>query len=194
MRTQCPVCRQPIKPANVAEHVARAHPRLPRREYRELQIPRPRRRGTGKAWMPVAVAIVILVAVALTLGSNLSRQGRIGTDHTFYDLGEVPQAVVDHSFRLWNEGKADLLIQTVWTSCGCTSAHLVIRGEQSPHFGMHDNPRWQGRLAPGEESVLVVLYDATYHDDRYVGERSVFLRTTDPGAPEFEFRIRVAEV
>jgi hypothetical protein len=58
---------------------------------------------------------------------------------------------------------------------------------------MHDNPAWTGRLAPGASATLVVLYDANEHPDLYVGERSVFVRTDDPGNPEFEFRIRVAE-
>jgi len=96
-------------------------------------------------------------------------------------------------FPFTNTGDEGLTILAVWTSCGCTSAHLVIGGVESPHFGMHDNPAWTGRLAPGASATLVVLYDANEHPDLYVGERSVFVRTDDPGNPEFEFRIRVAE-
>jgi hypothetical protein len=196
VRKRCPECGQPIKETNLGEHVARLHPKIPRRRYAKLGIPTPRRPPSGRpVWIPFAVILIAtIVGVAVYLAATTRPSaGRLAADHQYYDLGVVPQNVVEHSFRIANEGDEGVSILTVWTSCACTSAHLVIGGVQSPHFGMHDNPAWTGRLGPGASGTLVVLYDATAHPDLYSGERSVFVRTDDPGNPEMEFRIRVTE-
>jgi len=197
VRRRCPKCGQPIKEANLGEHVARLHPEIPRRKYASLDIPDPRRRRPqGRPlWIPLAVVLIAALVAGAVYLASVPREGpgRLTADHAFYDFGFVPQSVVEHSFPFTNQGDEALTILSVWTSCGCTSAHLLIGGVESPHFGMHDNPAWTGRVAPGASATLVVLYDATEHPDLYVGERSVFVRTDDPGNPEFEFRIRVTE-
>jgi len=196
VRRPCPMCGQPIKEANLGEHVARLHPKVPRRKYAALRIPKPKahpgRLPQWTAYAAVFIAALVGAGVYFAVAPGQG-PGRLAADHSSYDFGRVPQGVVEHSFPFTNAGDEGLTILAVWTSCGCTSAHLVIGGVESPHFGMHDNPAWTGRLAPGASATLVVLYDANEHPDLYVGERSVFVRTDDPGNPEFEFRIRVAE-
>ena len=200
MRRRCPECGQPVKEENLAEHLARAHPSVPRRKYREMNV-RPPSRGRAVApWMP-AVAILVAVAVGAGVFFALQRStpegpvggGRFGADHTFWDFGPVPQRVVDHSFTFRNDGVGDLVLSGAWTSCGCTTARIVIGGQGSPEFGMHSNPAWTGRVPPLGTATVVVSYDALEHPDLYVGERSVFLRTDDPELPEVEFRIAVRE-
>ena len=196
MRRRCPKCGLPVKDANLGDHVARLHPEIPRRRYQELQIRAPRRGPSLRArWVAYgAVLVPVFVGVGLFVATlPAGGLGRLSASHDYYDFGSVPQSVVEHAFTLTNAGEGDLSILGVWTSCGCTSAHVVIAGVQSPHFGMHDNPAWTGKVAPGASASLVVLYDAIEHPDFYVGERSVFVRTDDPGNPEFEFRIRVNE-
>ena len=146
-------------------------------------------------WVVYAAVLVAAFVGAGLFFATLPQggPGRLSVAAAYYDFGSVPQSVVEHTFTLTNAGEGDLSILSVWTSCGCTSAHFVIGGVQSPHFGMHDNPAWTGRVAPGASASLVVLYDATAHPDLFVGERSVFVRTNDPGNPEFEFKIRVNE-
>lgn len=195
MRRQCPECGQPVKVDNLGDHLARVHPDVPRRKYREMDI-RPPRRAPGLAAMkiPIAVLIVaVLLAGVVYLAAAPTIRGVLAPDHTFYDLGRVPQSVVEHSFPIRNSGGGPIKILAVQTSCGCTGAHVVIGGQQSPHFSMHDNPPWEGVLYPGAEAVLVVTYDATFHDDVYVGERSVYVRTDSPAQSEIEFRIHVNE-
>ncbi len=176
--------------------MARLHPEVPRRKYGKLGIANPsREHGMRVPWVLLgAVLVAALVASGVYFAvSQMRSPGRVSADHAYYDFGAVPQAVVEHTFTLTNVGDGTLSLLGVWTSCGCTSAHFVIGGVESPHFGMHDNPSWTRRIAPGVTASLVVLYDATAHPDLFVGERSVFVRTDDPENPEFEFRIRVTE-
>ena len=199
MRRRCPECGQPVKAENLAAHLGRVHPRVSRSKYGDLHVPKPRgaRRGIA-AWLPLAaIVMAVLVAAGVYfvivqrgLGSG---SGKFYADHTFYDLGSVSQTVSQHTFTFQNRGEGALSLDGVWTSCGCTTAHIVIGAQQSPHFGMHDNPPWSGKLAPGATATLVVLYDAAAMPDLYVGDRSIFVKTSDPGDPEPEFVIRVSE-
>jgi hypothetical protein len=185
-----------VKEANLGGHVARLHPEVRKRDYAALRIPTPSRQsGPGVRWAPFAAILVAVLLGGAVYLAALPREGpgRLTPDHVYYDFGVVPQTVVEHSFSFTNMGDRALTILALWTSCGCTGAHVAIGGVESPHFGMHDNPAWTGRVAPGASGTLVVQYDATAHPDLYAGERSVFVRTDDPRNPEFEFRIRVTE-
>jgi len=197
VRTTCPECGQPVKPENLGEHVSRVHPSIPRRRYQELGIRRPRgARTSAAAWAPyVAILLVVTVGAGLYFVASgpSGTGGRFFADHTYYDLGKVPQSTVEHTFSFENRGEGTLAIFGAWTSCGCTSARVVIGGSSSPVFGMHDNPPWEGRLVAGATATLVVQYDALAHPDLYVGDRSVFVKTNDGSAAEIEFRIHVDE-
>jgi len=47
MRAPCPECGQPIKEENLGDHVAKGHPSIPGRRYKELQVRAPRRSPGG---------------------------------------------------------------------------------------------------------------------------------------------------
>jgi hypothetical protein len=198
MRKNCPECGQQVKEENLVEHLERVHPNVPRRKYADLNIPKaPVARRKAVPWGPlmaVLLAAVLIVGIyfAVTRGAS-GGQGRVYADHAYYDFGHVPQAVSEHDFTFQNVGEGPLLIVGAWTSCGCTTARIEIGGDQSPQFGMHNNPAWTGRLAPGATAKLSVFYDATEMPDMYVGERSIFLKTDDLGNPEPEFVIHVDE-
>jgi hypothetical protein len=201
MRRRCPECGQPVKEENLGEHMARAHPSVSRRRYREMDIRAPRTRRMPAFWVPIVAGVVIVaLAAGFLFAAKLgeppgpSYAGRFGADHTYWDFGDVPQTVVSHSFTFENDGVGDLVLSGAWTSCGCTSARIVIGGVESPKFGMHNNPSWTGRVPALGTATITVEYDALTHTDYYVGERSVFLRTDDPAQPEVEFRIAVREV
>jgi hypothetical protein len=87
------------------------------------------------------------------------------------DLGVVSQqdGTVTTEFQLKNEGKKDLVIDSLSSSCGCTSGSIVYQGEEGPRFYMaghgFDNPTeaWQVVIAPGEEATVKVYYDPSVH-------------------------------
>ncbi len=89
-------------------------------------------------------------------------------------LGEIPFGeVVTFEVPLKNSGTAELIIEAVSTSCGCTTA------EVQPEV-----------LAPGAEARLTVTFDSGAHGPDATGEvtRQVFIRSNDPDEPEIEFR------
>ncbi|MFQ6090456.1 MAG: DUF1573 domain-containing protein, partial [Candidatus Bipolaricaulia bacterium] len=109
---------------------------------------------------------------------------QIAVEPERYDLGRVSMAegVVSRSFNLRNEGEADLVITGITTSCGCTTAQLVVQGMESPIFGMHDNPEWSWVLSPGESGELRVFFDPAHHGPEGTGPftRFVLIESNDP--------------
>jgi hypothetical protein len=69
-----------------------------------------------------------------------------------------------------NAGGADLIVDAVSTSCGCTTARMEPT-----------------RLRPGESGALQVEYDSAAHpDDMGRISRSVFVLSNDPDEPDAE--------
>ena len=109
---------------------------------------------------------------------------KIAVEPERYDLGRVSMAagVISRSFRVRNEGTTDLVITGISTSCGCTTAKLVVGEVESPVFGMHDNPEWSGVLTPGESGELQVFFDPAHHGLEGTGPftRFVLIESNDP--------------
>lgn len=88
------------------------------------------------------------------------------------DLGDVSQkkGVMTTIFDLKNEGKKDLIINKLDTSCGCTSASIVYQGKEGPVFAMAGHgivspTDWQIVIPAGETAQLKVYYDPNVHKD-----------------------------
>lgn len=104
------------------------------------------------------------------------------------DLGEVSQkkGAVTSIFDLKNEGKKDLVINKLDTSCGCTSASIVYQGKEGPVFAMAGhgivNPtNWQIVIPAGETAQLKVYYDPNVHKDlRGPVTREINIFSNDP--------------
>jgi hypothetical protein len=113
------------------------------------------------------------------------------------DFGQVSQSrgEVSADFKLTNEGKSDLVIDKLSSSCGCTSAAIVYQGEEGPRFTMEghgkDNPTdWRISIAPGDEAILRVYYDPNVHKDlRGPVTRTVSVFSNDP--VEFEKKVKI---
>lgn len=116
---------------------------------------------------------------------------------TTYDFGEVSlkKGTVTTSFLLKNEGKSDLIIQKLDSSCGCTSASVVYQGVEGPRFAMAghgiENPtNWQLAIAPESQAELKVYYDPTVHPDfRGPATREIYVFSNDP--VDFEKKVVV---
>ena len=80
---------------------------------------------------------------------------------TSFDFGEMKQGdKKEHTFMLTNDGKSDLLIRRVRTSCGCTavapSTKIIAAGETAPIKVTFDSRGKRGRQS---KSITVITND-----------------------------------
>jgi hypothetical protein len=112
----------------------------------------------------------------------------IAVEPLLSDLGDVSVAAgeTSTSFTVRNDGKSDLIITGMESSCGCTTVTLVLDGVESPRFGMpghgSEMPKgWSAVLAPGKTAELKVYYDPTVHPElRGSVTRTVTVFSDDP--------------
>ena len=207
---KCPVCGNSVRVENLESHLKKVHPReeydldhlLDDDERKSIKhsggAARPTRmtKGAKRAAVLGVVFIAILAAVYLVVANRA--RGQIYADHNYYNFGMVQQTKTSHTFTFSNSGNADLTIERIWTSCGCTTAKLVLNGVESPEFGMpghggYSGP-WEAKMRPGDSATLVTYYDATNMPDLYTGERYVYVDSDDPANSEYQFTIAVQEV
>ena len=125
-------------------------------------------------------SILVLGAIALLLAACSSGTAELVLDQTTLDLGQVINGEVRTiEIPLRNTGSSDLVIQSVTTSCGCTSA------EVSPLL-----------IPPGESGVLLVQFDSGAHGPEANGPvmRQVFITSNDNEESEMEFRFTAVVV
>lgn len=114
-----------------------------------------------------------------------------------YDFGDISQkkGSVDTFFEIKNEGKSNLVIDKLETSCGCTSASIVYQNKEGPTFTMpghgKENPTgWKVTIPPGEKAQLKVYYDPSVHQDfRGTATRTVSIFSND--SVEFEKKVQI---
>lgn len=102
---------------------------------------------------------------------------RIAFDRTNHYFGEVKQfdGKVQTVFRVRNEGKSELAIGTITTSCSCTEAKIE-----------------NSKIPAGGESILTVTFNPNLHEEpKEKFKRTIFLPTNDPQKPEAELTIEV---
>ena len=89
-----------------------------------------------------------------------------------WDWGDIPRTPpVQKTFPIQNTGDKPLLISSVVTSCGCTTAELS-----------------SSVIPPGERADLVVVFDPNFHETSGPVSRTIWLETNDPGNPLIELR------
>jgi hypothetical protein len=98
---------------------------------------------------------------------------RVDMPSASYDFGRVyGQWDVTHTFAVQNSGTADLVINNLVTSCGCTTAELS-----------------SDVIPPGQRADLTVIFDADFHQTQGQVVRLVWFATNDPTQPWVEVRI-----
>jgi len=117
---------------------------------------------------------------------------KIEIPHKEYDAGTVSMAggKIKHTYEIKNTGTGDLKIESIWTSCHCTTARLTISGKTSPEFGMIRRFTSQ-KIHPGETGLLEVTFDPAFHGPQGTGPvvRTVYLSTNDPQNKKVEVRL-----
>jgi len=112
------------------------------------------------------------------------------------DLGEVSaqKGVVSTEFNFTNQGNSDLTINKLDTSCGCTSAAVVIDGQESPRFNMEmhgTNPTdYRGIIKPGQTAQIRVYYDPNVHQG-LTGPVTRFVKIFSNDPVNFETKVTI---
>ena len=96
-------------------------------------------------------------------------------NETEFDWGEIDRnTIVEQSFTLSNPSNAPLEITLIVTSCGCTTAELLLEG--SP-------VELPAAIPPGGEGIVRVAFDPASMDVRGDAKRAVRIETNDPENP-----------
>lgn len=112
------------------------------------------------------VGVAAMSVGALSYAWRTRPRPRIQLDTTAHDFGELaPGDVVEHTFLVKNSGSADLFIENVRSTCGCSQARLT-----------------KSQLSPNEVASLTVRL--TVREDALNPTADVFLYTNDPSAPK----------
>ncbi len=118
---------------------------------------------------------VILLGFLLVACS--SGQPNISVDEISLDLGEVVNGeIVSRDLIVRNDGEADLVVQSIITSCTCTEATV------SPMT-----------IGANESGTLHIEFDSGFHGPDLTGPliRQVFINSNDPRQPELQVEFTV---
>ena len=113
----------------------------------------------------------------------------LGAEEINYDFGSISMAAGDvkREFKLKNTGGSPVRIESVYTSCMCTTATLRIGDKKFGPYGMPGHgfaPRIGESLDPGEEATVEAVFDPSAHGPAGVGfiQRSIIIEN-DAGEP-----------
>jgi hypothetical protein len=129
-------------------------------------------------------------SVMTTYDVTQAERPKIKIEKTDIDLGNMKisdKKIEEVTFE--NVGEKPLQITNVYTSCGCTSAQVVINGEESPIFSMHGNPAWMGEVTPGGKGVLRAIYEPAKHPVQGRSDKTIFFKTNDPENPDVQINL-----
>ncbi len=119
--------------------------------------------------MPKVVMLLFLLAGSFLAACNAG-QPRLTVETTKINLGDVVNGeIITRDVTVQNTGEAELVIEAISTSCGCTQATL------EPMI-----------IPPGGNGTLHIAFDSGAHGPELTGAliRQVFINTNDPRQPE----------
>lgn len=119
----------------------------------------------------VAVLVATLVAMPLLADEKAAAAPRIRMEPESFDFGKAQQGkTLRKDFTIRNFGDAELVIEGVSTTCGCTAALAA-----------------QDHVEPGGRTVLRVTFETRTFSGKV--ERDVLVRSNDPKAPLVQVRV-----
>jgi hypothetical protein len=116
--------------------------------------------------------VAALAAPQPSLGEDKAAKApRIRVEPEAFDFGKtLPGKTLRKEFTLRNFGEAELVIEGVTTTCGCTAAITALT-----------------RLAPGGSTQLSVTLETRSYSGKL--ERQVLVRSNDPKTPLLTVRV-----
>lgn len=109
--------------------------------------------------------------------SNAGLAPEIAISEHYYDFGEVNSSqVLTRTIVIANRGKAMLVIQNAYTTCGCTVADFTT-----------------AEIPPGKVALMTIRFDTGLHNLRGTTVlRGVIFSTNDPNLPLQEIWIQAS--
>ncbi len=122
-----------------------------------------------------ALFVGVLLLALLASGCTSAGGPRIELSARSFDFGDIDpdEGIRTERFSVRNRGDSALVISSVSTSCGCTTAEISSK-----------------EILLGEEAELAVSYDPNMHPG-LVGEikRVVYIQSNDPSDPEVQLEL-----
>ena len=123
-----------------------------------------------------ALAVAALFAVPLGADEKPAVAPRIRVEPEGFDFGRTQRGkTLRKDFTLRNFGDAELVIEGVSTTCGCTAALAA-----------------ESRVQPGGRTLLRVTFDTRTFSGKV--ERQVLVRSNDPKTPLVQVRVSATVV
>ena len=116
------------------------------------------------------ITLILFILFAALLTACAGDQPQINPETNEFDFGDVINGVImEKDLTVRNTGKADLIVETVTTTCGCTTASLVPM-----------------TIPAGGSATLHIEFDSGAHGPELTGQvmRQVILISNDPQKPE----------
>jgi hypothetical protein len=109
----------------------------------------------------VSIGATIVEDFSLLSAEELANAPVVGFDSNSFDFGNMKQGdKVEHTFTIKNEGKSDLIIRNIRSSCGCTAVtpakKVISAGETAPLKVVFDSRGKRGRQS---KSITVITND-----------------------------------
>jgi len=114
--------------------------------------------------------IIIILVTTTLLGACVSYQPSIILEEDYFNFGDVINGeIMTYELTVSNKGNSPLEIESVSTSCGCTTATLEPM-----------------TIQPGEKGTLHIEFDSGAHGPELTGKlvRQIFIVSNDPNMPE----------
>lgn len=117
--------------------------------------------------------LLALSVLLLLLGGCTGGKPEIAVATKRHDFGPIKQGdIVTTELTVRNVGKKELKIESVATSCGCTSAQLKPK-----------------TIPSGGVGRLFIRYDSGSHPDKGPIERHIYIASNDPKTAEVDVLI-----
>lgn len=123
------------------------------------------------------VIFFAVIFLGFLLAACSAGQPNISVEETSLDLGDVVNGeIVSRDLSLRNDGAADLVVDSVTTSCTCTQATV--------------DPM---TIGANESGTLHIEFDSGFHGPDLTGPliRQVFINSNDPQQPELQVELVV---
>jgi len=125
----------------------------------------------------VIIFVIIIVTGFIVISGNLSSKSgslpQIAISEEEWDFGLVkPEEKPTHVFTIENKGTEDLLIERVWTSCGCVQTSISTN-----------------RILPGKSAELKATFNTVGYEGKW--EKLIYIKSNDLGEPEKNIKVKV---